>query len=124
MAGTAAYYVLCAEKEDGEEVIALLHLGDDEDGSRVLALAVYTSPDGEVQREHLDRFADKNEDRPAVISPMGRQELLDLINREIPNSVFIDGQKVAGSVFKARLKDELGIPLRRPRIIRPEPPGE
>jgi hypothetical protein len=29
-----------------------------------------------------------------------------------PGSVFVDGERIAGSVFKAMLEDNLGIPLR------------
>ena len=34
----------------------------------------------------------------------------------------LDGKRLAGSVFKAMLKDALGIPLRQPRIVRLDEP--
>jgi hypothetical protein len=39
------------------------------------------------------------------------------MNRGLPRSVFLDGEKMAGSVFKARLKDDLSMPIRRPRLL-------
>ena len=40
----------------------------------------------------------------------------------VPSSVFVDGDRIAGSVFKAMLQDDLGIPLRQPRIVRLDEP--
>jgi hypothetical protein len=40
------------------------------------------------------------------------------MQRNMPTSVFIDGRKVAGSVFRGMLKSELGLPIKDPRIIR------
>jgi hypothetical protein len=37
----------------------------------------------------------------------------------VPSSVYLDGEKIAGSVFLARLKDALDMPLRRPRLVPP-----
>jgi hypothetical protein len=109
---TEQYYALCVEGENGDPEIALLHLEENEDGT-VLGIAVYTSPDGAVQREDLE----KNEESTTV-RKVGRQRLLDTIQRSVPSSVFIDGQKVASSVFTAILKDALGIPIRHLGLTR------
>jgi hypothetical protein len=83
-------------------------------------MAVYSTPDGEAQREDL------NKSRGALmIDPASHEELLDAVQRVMPTSVFVGGKKVAGSVFIRMLKEELGIPIRMPRLIRwpPDPPG-
>jgi hypothetical protein len=36
----------------------------------------------------------------------------------VPSSVYVDGERISGSVFKARLENALGIPVRQPRIVR------
>ncbi len=101
------YYALCVSDPEGEHDIAFLELGTNEFGA-VLGMAVYTAPDGELQRKDLEGRDD------VVIAPVSAQDLLDAMNRGVPNSVFVDGEKMAGSVFKARLKAALGIPLKRP----------
>jgi hypothetical protein len=40
------------------------------------------------------------------------------MNTGVSSSVFLDGERIAGSVFKAMLQDELGMPLPQPRIVR------
>ncbi len=113
------YYALCAENEDGEEGIAPLFLRRDEERGTVLGMAVYTSPDGEAQQEDLKRW-----EGTTRIAPVSREDLLDAMNRVYPSSVFLDGKKLAGSVFKGLLKSELGLPIKRPRPIRIDDPGE
>ena len=44
------------------------------------------------------------------------------MNTGVPNSVFVDGERIAGSVFKAMLQDDLGMPLPQPRIVRLDEP--
>jgi hypothetical protein len=114
------YHALCVQDEDGTEEIAFLDLGKDEDLGQLVGMAVYTTgADGEAQREDLNKYRGT-----VAIASVNAEDLLDAMNRGVPTSVFIDGEKVAGSVFKARIKDELGIPLKRPRLIRrpPDPP--
>ena len=36
--------------------------------------------------------------------------------------LLVDGDKIAGSVFKAMLEEQLSIPLRQPRIVRLDEP--
>ena len=109
MSRAEQYYALFAE-EGGENEIAFLYLGKNEHGT-VLGLAVYTSPDGEAQREHLNAY------EGVVVEPISPEDLLDAMNHGLPNSVFLDGKKFAGSVFKGRLKTELGLPIKHPRSI-------
>ena len=108
------YFVLkLIEGEQGEEEIAFLDLGKDEELGQLVGMAVYTTPDGETQREDL------NKARGALmIDPASHEELLDTVQRVMPTSVLVDGMKVAGSVFIRMLKEELGIPIRTPRLIR------
>jgi hypothetical protein len=40
------------------------------------------------------------------------------MNTGVPSSVFLDGERIAGSVLKTMLEEDLGFPLRQPRIIR------
>ncbi len=104
---TEQYYALCVEDE-----IAVLDMGKNEYGT-VLALAVYTSPDGAAQQEDLKRY------ESVVISPVSPQELLNAMHQNIPNTVFVDGRKLAGSVFTGILKDELSLPIKYPRVVYP-----
>jgi hypothetical protein len=99
------YYVLSAVGDGPYPDVVLLDLGGNEEG-QVLALAVYTSLEGEVQQEHLERFATANEDLVGVISDIPVDELLDIMDREAPSLVLIDGEEVPGSVFKARIQEE------------------
>ena len=103
------YYALCAESEEGVGEVALLHLRDDEELGRILGISVYTSPDGAVQREDLTKW------EGVTIGSFSPQELLDAVQRNMPSSVFFDGKKFAGSLFKGMLKSQLGLPIKRPQ---------
>ena len=108
------YFVLkLVEGEEGEEEIAFLDVGKDEELGQLVGMAVYTTPDGEAQREDLNRYRGA-----LMIDSASHEELLDAVQRAMPTSVFVDGKKVAGSVFIRMLKEELGIPIRTPRLIR------
>ena len=108
------YYVLkLVEGEEGEEEIAFLDLGKDEQFGQLVGMALYTTPDGEAQREDLNKYRGA-----LMIARVSHEELLDAVERVMPTSVFVDGKKVAGSVFIRMLREELGIPIRMPRLIR------
>jgi hypothetical protein len=107
------YYALCVEEEDGSTEIAFFELSR-ETLPGALGIFLYTSPDGEMQRRHLQEGV--------VIVAKSPRDLLEALNTGVPSCVFVDGDKMAGSVFKALLKDELGIPLRQPRIVRLDEP--
>ncbi len=49
---------------------------------------------------------------------MSHEELLDAVERVMPTIVFVDGKQVAGSVVIRMLREELGIPIRMPKLIR------
>jgi hypothetical protein len=116
MAKTEQYYALCVE--EGEEgvpemapaEIAYLHLRDHEEFGRILGIAVYTTPEGEAQREDLEGY------EGTMVAPVSAEDLLEAMQRGNPSSVFLDGRKFAGSVFLELLKEELGLPIRRPRL--------
>jgi hypothetical protein len=110
------YYALCVEEDDGSSEIAFFELGR-EALPGTLGISLYTSPDGELQRRHLQEDA-------AVIVAKSPRDLLEALSTGVPSNVFVDGEKIAGSVFKAKLKDALGMPLRLPRIVRPDPGPE
>jgi hypothetical protein len=110
------YYALCVEEDDGSSEIAFFELGR-EALPGALGISLYTSPDGELQRRHLQEDA-------AVIVAKSPRDLLEALSTGVPSNVFVDGEKIAGSVFKAKLKDALGMPLRLPRIVRPDPDPE
>ena len=40
----------------------------------------------------------------------------------LPSSVYLDGERIEGSVFKAMLEVDLGIPHYQPRFIRLDEP--
>jgi hypothetical protein len=108
------YYALCVEEEDGSTEIAFFELSR-ESLPGALGISLYTSPDGELQRKHL-----QNDE--IVIVAKSPRDLLEALNTGVPSCVFVDGDKMAGSVFKAMLEEELGIPLRQPRIVRLDEP--
>ena len=101
------YYVLCQE---GEPVF--IHLRDEPGYGRILAMAVYTSKDGGQQREDLQRYNDTE------VVPMPAEDLLDAMNHGVPTTIFLDGKKLAGSVFRGMLKTELGLPIKHPQWVR------
>jgi len=109
------YYALCVEEDDGSTEIAFFELGREELPG-ALGISLYTSPDGELQRRHLQ------EDDHAVIVAKSPRDLLEALSTGVPSSVFVDGKRIAGSVFKAMLKEDLGITLRQPRIVRLDEP--
>ena len=109
------YYALCVEEEDGSTEIAFFELGR-EALPGALGISLYTSPDGQLQRRHL------RENDEVVIVAKSPRDLLEAMSTGVPSSVFVDGERIAGSVFKAMLKEELGMPLRQPRLIRLEEP--
>src|SRR5829696_5816716 len=104
------YYALCVEEDDGSTEIAFFELGR-EALPGALGISLYTSPDGELQRRHLQ--ADD-----VVIVAKSPRDLLEAMSTGVPSSVFVDGERIAGSVFKAMLKEDLGMTLRQPRIVR------
>ena len=116
MANPARYHALCVEDEDGSREIAFLHLRDDPELGRLLALAVYTTREGEAQRRDLGRYDSTG------VAPVGAENLLDAVQQGYPTSVYLDGHKLAGSVFLGLLKEELGLPIRHPRMVRLEDP--
>jgi hypothetical protein len=101
------YYVL---SQEGEPVF--MHLRDEPGYGRILALAVYTSEDGGQQREDLQRYENTE------VMPIGPEDLLKEMDRGYPSSVFLDGRKLAGSVFRGMLKTELGLPIKHPQWVR------
>ena len=110
------YYALCVEEEDGSTEIAFFELRR-EALTGALGISLYTSPDGQLQRRHL-----RQEDDHVVIVAKSPRDLLEAMNTGVPSTVFVDGERIAGSVFKAMLEEDLGMPLRQPRLIRLEEP--
>ena len=53
-----------------------------------------------------------------VIQKASHEELLDTMQREHPRSVFLDGQKVAGSDFTGLQQTEPGQPIKHPRRVK------
>jgi hypothetical protein len=104
------YYALCVEDEHGEPEIAFFELSK-EALPGALGICLYTSPDGELQRRHL-------QNGEVLIGPRSHEDLLEAISTGVPSSVYLDGERIAGSVFKAMLEIDLGIPIHQPRLIR------
>jgi hypothetical protein len=107
---TEQYYALCVGEEDSSTEIAFFELTR-EALPGALGISLYTSPDGELQRRHL-----QGNDHVVIVAKSPR-DLLEAINTGVPSSVFVDGERIAGSVFKAMLEVDLGIPHRQPRLI-------
>jgi len=108
------YYALCVEDEHGEPEIAFFELTR-EALPGALGISLYTSPDGELQRNHL-------QDDQVLIVLKSHEDLLEAISTGVPSSVYLDGERIAGSVFKAMLETDLGIPIHQPRLIRLDEP--
>jgi hypothetical protein len=108
------YYALCVEGEQGEPEIAFFELTR-EALPGALGISLYTSPDGELQRRHL-----RNDE--VLIVPRSHEDLLEAISTGVPSSVYLDGERIAGSVFKAMLEIDLGILIHQPRLIRLDEP--
>ena len=108
------YYALCVEDEHGEPEIAFFELTR-EALPGALGISLYTSPDGELQRKHL-------QDDQVLIVPRSHEDLLEAVSTGVPSSVYLDGERIAGSVFKAMLEIDLGIPIHQPRLIRLDEP--
>ena len=108
------YYSLCVEDEHGEPEIAFFELTR-EALPGALGISLYTSPDGELQRKHL-------QNSEVLIVPKSHEDLLEAISTGVPSSVYLDGERIAGSVFKAMFEIHLGIPLHQPRLIRLDEP--
>lgn len=100
------YYVL---GQEGEPV--LIELGYEPGYGKVLALAVYTAKDGGQQREDLQRY--KNTE----VVPMSAEEILAVLPSGSCSTVFLDGKKLARSVFVGMLKTELGLPIKHPQWV-------
>jgi hypothetical protein len=109
------YYALCVEEEDGSTEIAFFELTR-EALPGALGISLYTSPDGELQRRHL-----QGNDVVVIVAKSPR-DLLEAMNTGVPSTVFVDGERMAGSVFKAMLEEDLGFSLRQPRIVRLDEP--
>jgi hypothetical protein len=108
------YCALCVKDEHGEPEIAFFELSR-EALPGALGISLYTSPDGELQRRHL-------QDEQVLIVPKSLEDFLEAITTGVPSSVYLDGERIAGSVFKAMLEIDLGIPLHQPRLIPLEEP--
>ena len=109
------YYALCVEEEDGSTEIAFFELGR-EALPGALGISLYTSSDGELQRRHLQQ-ADQ-----LLIVLKSHEELLQAMSAGLPSSVYLDGERIQGSLFKAMLEVDLDIPHYQPRLIRLDDP--
>jgi hypothetical protein len=95
------------EDEHGEPEIAFFELSR-EALPGALGISLYTSPDGDLQRRHL-------QDEQVLIVLKSHEDLLEAMSTGVPSSIYLDGERIAGSVFKAMLEIDLGIPLQRAR---------
>src|SRR5215208_7215921 len=97
------YYALCVEDEAGTTEVAYFELGEGAVGA--LRMSVYTAPDGERQRRHLEDIDDVD----IFIAPKSHEELLGATYTGVPSSVYVDGERISGSVFKARLERVMNL---------------
>jgi hypothetical protein len=110
------YYALCVEDEHGEPEIAFFELTR-EARPGALGISLYTAPDGEQQRRHLQQGNDR-----VLIVAKSHEDLLEAMSAGLPSSVYLDGKGIEGSVFKAMLEVDLDIPHHPPRLIRLDEP--
>jgi hypothetical protein len=81
-------YALCVEAEEGTTEVVYFEL--DEGAMGALGMSVYTAPDGELQRRHLEDVDDVD----IVIAPKSHEELLDAMHTGVPGSVYVDGEDI------------------------------
>src|SRR3954447_8177989 len=109
------YYALCnsdAAEQNGTR-IALLNLGENAAPlGQVIGMTVYTSESGDqgAWLEALNRYASFS----LTVESVSLEELLAAHRIGKPTTVFLDGEKLAGSVFLGMIKAELGLPITYP----------
>jgi hypothetical protein len=86
------YYALCVQEQDGSTEIAFFELTR-EALPGALGISLYTSPDGELQRKHL-----QGNDHVVIVAKSPR-DLLEAMNTGVPSSVFVDGERIAGRLY-------------------------
>src|ERR671927_209592 len=101
MASSKQYYALCwpEAKETNDTKVAFLDLGRNEFG-QALGMAVFTSKErgaALLKEEPLSSLTAGNEE--LEINPVSAETLLHAMQIGVPNSVFLDGHKLASSVF-------------------------
>ena len=105
--GGRAILRVVRRRRGGNHGGCVLRVGEGAVGA--LGMSVYTAPDGEQQRRHLEDIDDVD----IVIAPKSHEELLGAMYTGVPSSVYVDGERISGPVFKARLENALGIPVRQ-----------
>src|SRR5215212_1101343 len=128
MAESKQYYALHISSEPDHDPrverrvpgsdVAFIDIGFDKElHSTIRAIAVYTLENGHAQDHDLEGYAG------TTSRPVSAENLLHVLDLGYPNAVFLDGRKLAASVFKGMLKTELGLPIRNPRLIRLDDPA-
>lgn len=110
------YYALCCSSPNGVAEVAFFNEVYDPDLGQLVSMVLYTDATVGTKRERLEHLK-RTEGLDLVIERKGAGELLSAMEQNMPNTVHLDGEKLAASVFKVMVQDELGIPLKRPRLI-------
>jgi hypothetical protein len=115
------YYVLCCPGPTGIAEVAFFNEGYDPDLGQLVSMVLYTDATVETKYERMEHLR-RTEGLDLMIERKGAGELLSAMEQNMPNTVHLDGEKLAASVFKVMLHDELGISLKRPRLIKRDDP--
>ena len=115
------YYVLCCPGPSGAAEVAFFNEGYDPDLGQLVSMVLYTDATVETKYERMEHLR-RTEGLDLMIERKGAGELLSATEQNMPNTVHLDGEKLAASVFKVMLHDELGISLKRPRLIKRDDP--
>jgi hypothetical protein len=99
------YYALYIVHGEGKS-LALLDAGEDERG-HVPQLAVYTSPESEAARSHLEAFSVDVAAEDFFVEPVSARDLLAALQPGGARSVVLDGGEVDATVFRMLLENEL-----------------
>ena len=116
--GLADLYALYTANEHGAEEIALLEIpGKNEPANKAVGVAVYMTPDGKAQHEHLLKFRNvAAQQGMLVVYPVTHEELLEALQRHRPTSVLLEGQEVPARVMLEQLKEALGLLIKHSLI--------
>ena len=95
------YYALCVERGGETPEIAFVHLREEEGYGQILAISLYTAPEGKAQRVHTERYAERlvspmlpheRLDGSLLVLPVSHAEIIDAMWPARPSTVLVNGK--------------------------------
>jgi hypothetical protein len=115
------YYALYVRWDDGKIEVARLDRGSSDEYGPLDAIAIYTSPDGPVQREDLEKWGEEGVAETSI-QKISHEDLIHVLQSLHVRSVFLDGKKFARSVMVGTLKGALVLEIKHPHLSWPDDP--